>query len=174
MAHTGVNVHHKQELLVVLLLWRMIHFIFIAEDFLWGRWTFSPWLGGNWGIWVWWQTFPDFAMEVNERAKIRILKFRPTLFAPIKLLHSRQPFFTISCLLSGGSSLSIWFFLLSDFPKTGIFMKVFLPKAPLGTSHLGILFMAQVTSGFGGLVWLRHLPLQRDQWGWESYKVDLE
>lgn len=88
----------------------MIHFIFIVEDILQDRWTFSPWLGGNWGIWVWWWTFPDFAMEVNERAKIRILKFRPTLFAPIKLLHSRQPPFTVSCLVSGGLSLSILVF----------------------------------------------------------------
>lgn len=115
----------------------MLYFPHDSEDPLWDRWTLSPWLGGNWGIWVWWLTFPEFVMEGNEIAKISNLQFLPTLFAPINLLHTRQPHFAISCLVSMGLSLSRLFFLLSDFPKTEIFIKLPLPKVPPGTSHWG-------------------------------------
>jgi hypothetical protein len=90
-------------------------------------------------------------MEVNERAKISNLQFLPTLFAPINPLHSRQPNFAISCLVSVGLNPSRLFFLLSDFPNTEIFIKVPLSKVLPDTSHWGFDTRKQVTSSFGGV-----------------------
>lgn len=111
MAHTEKNVPHEQGLPVCSSLKknRALYSNHASEDLLWDRRTFSP-LGRKLGHWVWWLSFPWFVTEVNERAQIRILKFLPTLFAPINLLHSKQPHFTISCLVSEGLRLSILFF----------------------------------------------------------------
>lgn len=99
-------------------------------------------------------------MEANERAKIRVAKFLHALLAPFqaKVLH-----FTVSCLVSEDVSPSLFFFLLSDLPKTGTFIKALSPNDLPGTSHFQIYHKEQAgdTSAVNEFVWGDSVPPKR-------------
>lgn len=61
---------------------------------------------------------------------------------PAKALH-----FTVSCLVLEEFSPSLFFLLLSDLPKTGIFIKIFSPNDLVGINHFQIYHKEQA----GGL-----------------------
>lgn len=111
-------------------------------------------------------TFPEFVMEANERAKIRITKFLHTGSTEPPPLPAKALHFTVSCLVLEEFSPSLFFLLLSDLPKTGIFIKILSPTDLVGINHFQIYHKEQAMDRLGQTWTDRHgqtMPPKRDR-----------